>query len=143
MSACWRWLALIDWRSTRCTPTVMARISGTAISITITRSPPTNQIMPMNRKMNGRSLMADIVAEVENSRTTSSCARWWANEPDDSGRFSSRIDSALRNRIAPSARSAFLPARSIRWLRNWRATRSNTIAMPAPAASDHSVTKAL
>ena len=44
--------------------------------------------------------------------------------------------------MLPISRSALRPARSIRWLRSWRANRSKSIAMPAPVASAHSVTKA-
>ena len=53
-----------------------------------------------------------------------------------------RTASVWRNSSEPMIRSAFLPAMSIRWLRSWRDTRSNTMATPAPMASVHSVTKA-
>ena len=83
-------------------------------SSTTTIGPATSQVTSTNRKMNGRSVTAEIVAEVEKSRTSSIWASRWAKAPADSGRCSSRMPMAWRKMALPRARSAFLPAMSIR-----------------------------
>ena len=139
MSAIWCCCASMLRRIRPCTPTVISRISGTAITSTSASGPASSQVAAMNSAMKGRSLTTDIEAEAENSRTTSSWAMWCAKEPAESGRCSSRSPSDWRISTLPSARSARRPAWSIRWLRSWRATRSKPVASSAPMASDHSV----
>ena len=136
-------LALMVRRSRPWMIAAMPRMSGIAITITQPSGPPVRKIIATNRITNGRSLMADSVAEAKKSRTTSTCARWCAYEPDDAGRCSMRTPRVWRNSSEPMIRSALRPAMSIRWLRNWRASKSNNKASKAPLASAHSVTKAL
>ncbi|MCY1363741.1 hypothetical protein D9M69_505180 [compost metagenome] len=120
--------------------TLMRMMSGMDSSGTSASGPPIMKMMPTNSRQNGRSDSVEIVAEVTKSRTDSNSRSWLADEPDDCGLCSMRVDSSLRNSIEPRIRSAFLPAMSTRCERTWRALNSNTIANTTPMASDHSVT---
>ena len=51
---------------------------GIAITSTQPSGPPTMNTMATNTRMNGRSEIADSVADAKNSRTSSICDRWCA-----------------------------------------------------------------
>ena len=142
MSACCLTLALSSLASTPWISHDSPSSTGTAITSTQPSGPAVMKVIAMNRNTNGRSVSVDSVAEALKSRTVSICVSWCVKLPDESGRFSSRRLRAFLNRMLPSIRSAFLPARSSRWLRSWRASKSKTRATNTPAASDHSVTSA-
>ncbi len=112
-----RRFSFIARASGHCTATLMPTMIGIIMVGIQPSGPPTAKITPANISTKGRSVTADKVAEVAKSRTDSNSRSWFANEPEDCGRCSMRIDKALRNNMLPITRSAFLPAASIRWAR--------------------------
>jgi hypothetical protein len=117
-------------------------MTGTNANGIKTSGPAIMKITAMYRKQNGRSEMVASVADATKSRTDSNSLNWLANDPDDAGLCSMRMDSACLKSIAPMIRSAFLPATSSTCARTFREMNSNSIAIATPIASDHNVVNA-
>ena len=104
-----------------------------------TSGPPTSQVIYKNRKINGKSVMHDMLAEVPNSRTDSNARSWCENVPAERGMYSMRKPIARRNKIDASVMSALRPARSSKYVRIWLAASTNKIPTSTPTESDHKV----
>ncbi len=77
-SAIWCICAAVARRMAPCSSAAPSSSSGIASTSTQPSGPPMTNTMATKITMKGRSEMADSVAEAKNSRTCSTCARWWA-----------------------------------------------------------------
>ena len=77
-SACCLKLLAVARRSAPWITVAISRIAGIANTSTQPSGPPMMKVIATNSTMNGRSEMADIVAEAKKSRTSSICASWCA-----------------------------------------------------------------
>jgi len=99
-------------------------------------------ITTRNSSANGRSTSAVTVLDAMTSRTCSKPRRLEANEPTDSGRFSSRMPSTRSSSAAEMRTSMRALASSTKRLRSLRMSRSAPSTSTMPIASAHSVSMA-